>query len=161
MKKLKTYKFTATIYKTGINYAVDVPAEITSKLIAIKGYIKIKGTVNGFPFTKSLVPVKNGLYRLFVNVITLKGAKTWANETARFVIEQDDEILERDYPMPDLLTIQLKEKELLDTFNSLSNYRKKEILRYVNNIKTSETLQKNISRLIAQLEQKSKDVRVP
>lgn len=75
MMKPKLYKFNARIYKSGINFVVDVPEIITSKLNVVKGYIKVKGTVNNFPFNKSLVPVKNAAHRLFVNMATLKGQK--------------------------------------------------------------------------------------
>lgn len=161
MNKAKKYKFKAKIYKTGINYCVDVPGEITSEMIATKGYIKIKGTVNKFPFTKSLVPVKNGLYRLFVNIPTLKGANTEVGNTAEFEIEQDFKVIKKEYPIPKMLTEQLKKKELLDDFNNLTESRKKDILKYLNYIKTEETLRKNIEKLITKLENKEKNPRIP
>lgn len=152
MPKQKLYTFKALIYKTGINFAVDVPADISSALTVVKGYIRVKGTVNEFPFTKSLVPVKGGPYRLFVNMITLKGAKAKIGETAEFVIEQDTSDPEKEFPIPELLMQQLKQQHLFDVFNSLSFYRRKEILRYLANIKTTETLVKNIEKVISQLE---------
>lgn len=161
MGKNNSFRFRALIYKTGINFAVDVPARISSKLIAVKGYIRVKGTVNKFPFTKSLVPVKNGPYRLFVNMITLKGAQTSVGTTATFIIEQDAPASPNEYPMPPELAKQLKQKKLLAHFNSLTPYRKKEILRYLVQIKTAETMQRNILKLIAQLEKKVSDTRIP
>src|SRR5436190_1969601 len=95
----QTYTFKALIYKTGINFAVDVPAEISSGLKASKGYIRIKGTVNNIPFTKSLVPVKEGPYRLFINTITIKGIRKMVGEFAEFVIEQDTTDPETEFPM--------------------------------------------------------------
>ena len=52
------YSFKAKIYKVGINPCVDVPEKIYSKLIATKGYIPVKGTINQFPFQQTLCPVK-------------------------------------------------------------------------------------------------------
>lgn len=86
---IRQYRFKAEIYKTGINYCVDVPENITSEMTATKGYIKIKGSINTFLFNKSLVPVKNGPYRLFVNIQMLKGSNTTVGKTADFKIEQD------------------------------------------------------------------------
>ncbi|MCD6064783.1 MAG: hypothetical protein K0R82_2694, partial [Flavipsychrobacter sp.] len=100
MAKGKTYSFKATIYKIGINYAVDVPEKISSVLEAVRGYIKVKGTINGFVFRTTLVPVKNGPYRLFTNLVMLKGADGWIGDEVKFVIEQDVEVLEIDHPMP-------------------------------------------------------------
>jgi len=142
MKKAKRYCFKAEIYKTGINYCVDVPEFITSEMTATKGYIKIKGTVNNFLFKKSLVPVKNGLYRLFVNIPTLKGVNTAVGKTANFEIEQDFEVVKKEYPVPKMLTEQLTKRKLIEDFNNLTESRKKKILKYLSFIKTEETLQK-------------------
>ena len=161
MKQSEKYKFKAEIYKTGINYCVDVPEKITSAMTATKGYIKIKGTVNKFPFNKSLVSVKDGLYRLFVNIPTLKGANTALGKAADFEIEQDFNVVEEKYPVPKMLTEQLKERKLLDDFKNLTESRKTEILKYLNNIKTEETLQKNIGKLLTQLENQNKNPRIP
>lgn len=158
MPRQKTYIFKAPIYKTGINFAVDVPADISSGLTVVKGYIRVKGMVNSFPFTKSLVPVKEGPYRLFVNMQTLKGAKTKVGEFAEFVIEQDETDPETEFPIPELLMQQLKQRHLLDDFVALPFYRRKEILRYLANIKTIETLEKNIKRVVTQLEKQRKSI---
>lgn len=161
MKKTEKYKFKAEIYKTGINYCVDVPKKITSEMTATKGYIKIKGTVNEFPFKKSLVSVKNGLYRLFVNIPTLKGANTAVGKNANFEIEHDYNIVTKEYPVPKTLTEQLKKGKMLNDFKNLTESRKKNILKYLNSIKTEETLQKNIGKLITKLENKEKNPRIP
>jgi len=151
MPQQKTYTFNASIYKTGINFAVDVPAEVTSALAVGKGYIRIKGTVNGIPFTKSLVPVKDGPYRLFINTITIKGIRNMIGEIAEFVIEQDTTNPEQEFPLPPLLMQQLEQHHLLDDFNALPFYRRKEILRYLANIKTAETLEKTVKKVIGQM----------
>ena len=161
MKSTEQYSFKAEIYKTRINFCVDVPENITSKLKALKGYIKVKGTVNGFGFTKSLVPVKNGPYRLFINMPTLKGGKTNVGETANFIIEHDATATVKEYRMPELLKKQLRDNSLRANFDNLSQSRKKDILKYLSYIKTEETLIKNIQKLITQLEQKETNVRIP
>ena len=161
MMKPKLYKFNARIYKSGINFVVDVPEIITSKLKVVKGFIKIKGTVNGFPFHKSLVPVKNAAHRLFVNMATLKGAKTKLGDVAKFVLEEDFEDVEKQYPMPPVLETLLKEKDLETQFESLSPYRRKEILKYLNTVKAPQTLDKHIKSVIYQLENKAQSIRIP
>ncbi|MCZ4695350.1 YdeI/OmpD-associated family protein [Ancylomarina euxinus] len=161
MKKAKTYRFKAEIYKTGINYCVDVPAQVTSKMTATKGYIKIKGRVNQFLFKKSLVPIKNGLFRLFVNMPTLKGANTALGKTADFEIEQDFEMIIKEYPVPEMLTEQLTKAKLIEDFNHLTPSRRKNILKYLSFIKTEKTLQKNIEKLISQLHNNEKNPQIP
>jgi len=154
--------FEALIYKTGINWAVDVSAEITGKLKAEKGYIRIKGRINGFEFRKSLVPVKSGPYRLFVNLLMMKGGKTALGQVAEFEIEQDnDPVLRIEQRMHPVLIEYLDKHNLNAEFNNLTNSRKKDILAYLHSLKYPETLKKNIEKVIRQLKDKVQDTRIP
>ena len=126
------HHFEAKIYKTGINWAVDVPLEITSQLKTEKGYIRIKGQINDFDFIQTLVPVKNSPYRLFVNLIMMKGAKTALGEVASFAIKQNEVALVKMYAMPKMLSAMLKKENLSDDFNLLSEARRKDIIKYLN-----------------------------
>lgn len=155
------HSFKAKIYKTGINWCVDVPARISKKLVAEKGYIRIRGEINHFAFKQTLVPVRNAPYRLFVNGIMMKGGKTALGKVAAFVIEQNDEDPIKAYPMPALLKQQLDRNKLAAEFDNLIPSRKKDILRYLNQIKTEETLIKNVDKVIAQLKSRQKPVRIP
>jgi hypothetical protein len=161
MSEAKIHSFKARIYKTGINFCVDVPKKITSKLIAVKGYIKVKGEVNGFPFTKSLVPVKGGDYRLFINMITLKGGNTDVGKIAKIELELDLDTDVQEHHIPPPLATQLRQNGLKDAFDKLSQAMRRNILKYLSFIKTEETLQKNIRKVITQLEQGEKNVRIP
>lgn len=153
--------FSATIYKNGINACVDVPREVTATMIPVKGYIRVKGTINGFAFAQTLVPVKNAPYRLFVNIPMLKGGKTAIGENAAFDITQDhDYVPGKAYPMPELLQQALEKQGLLEAFYALSGARQKDILKYLDSLKTEVTVQKNIDKLIGKMQEK-KDVRIP
>lgn len=156
------FSFTATIYKNGINACVDVPGKITAAMIPVKGYIRVKGTINGFTFTQTLVPVKNAPYRLFVNIPMLKGGKTAIGENAAFDIEQDhDYVAEKAYPMPELLRQALEKHDLTERFYALSGARQKDILKYLDSLKNEATVQKNIDKLIGKMKEGKGDVRVP
>lgn len=156
---MKTFK--ATIYKTGINAAADVPQEITETMQPDKGYIRIKGTINGFGFEQTLVPVKGAPYRLFVNIPMLKGGNAAIGNAAEFSIVQDFTPKEQYYEMNATLQQRLKEEQLTEAFDALTPSRKKDILKYLFYIKTEATLHKNIDKVISQLKSNSKDVRVP
>ena len=117
MKQTVKYKFYAEIYKTGINYCVDVP--------------------------------------------TLKGANTSVGKIADFEIEQDFNVEIKEYPVPKMLMEQLRKRKLFVDFNNLSKSRKNVILKYLSFIKTEKTLQKNIEKLIIQLENKERNPRIP
>ncbi|MEO5977108.1 MAG: YdeI/OmpD-associated family protein [Chryseolinea sp.] len=155
------HQFKAKIYPTGINWAVDVPVKISEQMISIKGYIKIKGIINDFNFIQTLVPVKNSLYRLFVNKIMMDGGKTSFGKIAAFIIEQDDRAEIKAYPPSKILTSQLRMHRLNKAFNALTPSRKKDVLKYLSFIKTEAALIKNIDKLITQLKNNEKNVRVP
>ncbi|MBD8347666.1 DUF3795 domain-containing protein [Dysgonomonas sp. HGC4] len=161
MEELDKYTFDAQIYKTGINWCVDVPMEVTDQLICKKGKIDIKGEINGFSFIKTLIPVKNKPFRLFVNQAMMKGGNTALNETASFIIEQDTERVVVEYEIPNLLIVYLNKYQLMPDFENLSISKKRNILKYLSYIKTEETLLANINKLILQLQNKEKNVRIP
>jgi len=155
-------QFKARIYKIGINAVVNVPKQVTSALVATAGRIKIKGTINGFPFTTTLMPVKSRMHLLYVNMLMLKGAQTALGKIASFSIEQDtSKKLVKNYPMHSGLLKQLKVKKLFDDFQALTHARKKDILRYLNQLRGADTVKRNIGSVIFQLERKQKNVRIP
>lgn len=152
------HSFKAKIHSVGINWCVDVPRRITRQLTAEKGYIKIKGEINGFSFTKTLIPVKKSPYRLFVNQAMMKGGATALGKMATFKIEQNPDKKIKRYTRPKALTEQLTKNKLTSDFNNLTPSRKKDILKYLSYVKTNETLSKNVAKLIKQLRDKEKNV---
>lgn len=142
------HTFKSKITKAGINPCVPVPQKITSQLTATKGYIPVKGTIEGFFFQQTLCPVKGEGYRLYVNGIMLKGSHMKVGKAARFIIEQDTWERNRNVPMHPAFKKKLKEHKLLDRFLELSPPRQKEVNRYLNNLKTQEALTGNIEKII-------------
>ncbi len=151
------FSFKAIIYKKGINLCVDTPLKITDQLKPLKGYIPVTGTINNHPFIQTLVPVKDGPYRLFVNNIMLKGASVKLGDTVKFTIEQDN--VRREELFPSALKKALQETGLTAIFNELTPARKKEVLRYLNNLKTKDALDRNIEKVITQLKNKKENVK--
>ena len=161
MNLIKEYEFSAKIYKIGINWCVDVPDEIRNCLIIKKGKSDIKGNINGFAFTKTLMPVKNSEHRLFVNKAMMTGGQTALGRVAIFRIEQDYNKEIKEYLMPNLLTECLINNSLMKDFDKLTISKKRAILKYFSFIKTEETLVRNINKLLMQLKNKEKNIRVP
>jgi hypothetical protein len=155
------HSFKAKIYKVGINPCVKVPYAITESMKPVKGYIPVKGTIDNHPFRQTLVPVKDAQYRLYVNGTMLKGSNSKVGQTVAFTIQQDKTPKEKLYSMPEDLKKALKEANLTDAFEQLTSARKKDIIKYLTSLKTEETLNKNINKVIAQLKAKAKQVRVP
>jgi len=60
-----------------------------AKVFGLRGQIKVKGTINGFPFRTALFPTGQGGHILLVNKRMQKGARVAAGRSAHFEIELD------------------------------------------------------------------------
>jgi hypothetical protein len=146
-----TFKFKAKIYKVGINPCVKVPLRITKLMIPLKGYIPIQGKIKNHNFIQTLVPVKGEGYRLYVNGPMLKGSGTTLGDMVNFEIKQDVKQKNRMPLMNKMLEKELKENNLLESFEKLIPSRRKDILRYLNNLKSQDTLIRNVDKVIKAL----------
>lgn len=149
------FSFKAKIYKVGINPCVKVPRKITDTMTPEKGYIPIKGKIENHPFKQTLVPVKGEPYRLFVNGPMLKGAQVTLGQTVSFSIEQNFASRNREFPLLAVFKAELDKQNVLAAFKALTPSRQKEILKYLNSLKTDESRMRNINRVIAQLKDKN------
>jgi hypothetical protein len=154
------YEFEAEIYRAGINACVDVPERITSALERDRGFIHVAGRMGGASFSKSLVPVKGGPYRLYVDEKMLKAAGARAAARSVFAIRQGSR-REKPYEMPGFVREALAQRALLERFEALSEARRREALRYLAALRSPEARDRNLEKLIRQLEDGLRDVRVP
>lgn len=155
------HKFSAKIYKVGINPCVKVPYAITEKMKPEKGYIPIRGTIEKHKFTQTLVPVKDSNYRLYVNGPMLEGANLKVGDVATFVIEQSTQKKQDQYPMNNELKKQLAAHGLKVRFDALTDARKREILKYLTFLKPGgEALEKNVRKVVLMLKE-GKTPRIP
>lgn len=130
----------------GINPCVDVPAKISSKLNARRGYIPITGKINGHAYQQNLVPVKDGPYRLYVNRPMLKGGNADVGDRAQFEIEQDNSAPKK-LVMPAFMKTRLEKFNLLPEFKKLIPSRQKEIIKYMSSLKTEDARNRNMDKI--------------
>ena len=155
------FMFKAKIYKVGINPCVKVPHRITKTMNPEKGYIPIKGKIENHSFKQTLVPVKGEPYRLFVNGPMLKGANVTLGQTVRFSIEQNFSSRKREFPMVKEFKAALNKHNLFALFKKLTPSRQKEVLKYLNYLKSEEALQRNIKKAIDQLKKRNNKISIP
>lgn len=143
---MKSERFSATIYKTGINYAVDVPHDI-SMAFGKRGNIPVSGSVNGLPLRATLVPLGEGRHRLFLNGETRKALGAGEGDTVEISVAIDK--VPRTMPVPPMFQEALdKDPEAKAAWEKLPPSRKKEILAYLNNLKNPDSLKRNIEKAI-------------
>lgn len=142
--------FPAKIFKIGINPYVLVPAAVLKALFKEagkdKGHIPIKGTINGHAFTQTLVKY-SGKWRLYLNTPMRKGSSSEVGDMVNMEIEFDPS--NRTEQMhPKLFSALQKNKKANSIFLQLPPSHKKEICRYINHLKTDESIEKNITKAI-------------
>ncbi len=145
--------FTAKILIIGINPYVGIPEEVLSGLFLqagkSKGPIPVRGTLNGEGFKQTLVKYR-GAWRLYLNTPMRQNAGIDVGDNAVVEIEFDPE--PRIVPMhPKLARALSRNKEAKAAFEKLTPSRQKEILRYLNSMKTDESLVRNIEKVIQHL----------
>jgi Bacteriocin-protection, YdeI or OmpD-Associated/Domain of unknown function (DUF1905) len=147
--------FSAIIYKIGINPVVDPPDDVLHILFEqagrSKGPIPVRGTLNGVEFPQTLVKY-GGVSRLYINRPMLKSSGLSVGDKADVEISFDS--LPRDTPIPPKFAAALECDQLArSAFETLTPSRRKEILKYMGFLKTAESLERNIAKVIKQLSQ--------
>lgn len=122
----------------------------------VKGYIPVKGMINGHWFHQTLCPIKDGPYRLYVNGGMMKGGEVELGEKAKFEIEYDDRPPKDAIAMPVILEKRLKKEKLLNAFNSLTPSGQKEVFKYLNLLKSEEAKERNIEKVVVGLKYKQR-----
>lgn len=150
--------FVAEIRIIGVNPFVFLPASVLKGLFAQagkeKGPVPVRGTVDAHAFTQTLVKF-SGHSRLYVNGPMLKAVKKSVGDTVRIRIAFDPR--DRSLPMPAALEAALQQHgKAAVKFASLPPSRRKEIMRYIGNLKGEAAIAKNVARAIAFLEERER-----
>jgi uncharacterized protein YdeI (YjbR/CyaY-like superfamily) len=99
--------------------------------------LRVRGEINGFTFRTSLFPDARGGFYLLVNRAMQQGAEVGLGETADFRLEPDLE--PREAELPDELAVLLdQEPGLRDWYANLTEYMRREIGKWVMDVKSDE-----------------------
>lgn len=150
---MKNTNFTATLEIIGINPFVFIPEEVLEGVFEASGKnkspIPVKGTVNGKEFQQNLMKYL-GEWRLYVNLIMLKNSPKRIGETIEVVLEYDNS--DRSISIHPQLEEAIKGSVLATSnFQKLIPSRRNELIRYINNLKTEVSIQRNIEKIIRHL----------
>ncbi|TMI87456.1 MAG: DUF1905 domain-containing protein [Bacteroidetes bacterium] len=145
--------FSAKIYIIGINPYVLLPSallkHIFQKAGKDKGAIPVQLKIGDKEFIQNLVRY-SGKWRLYLNGPMRKVAGKDVGDTIEVQIDFDPR--PRVTPIHPKLKKAFKENSIAKkAFEKLSPSRQKEILRYINSLKSEESVDKNIKRAIAHL----------
>jgi Uncharacterized protein conserved in bacteria len=142
--------FSAKIQIIGVNPYVLLPSAILKYIFQKagkdKGAIPVKLKIGGEDFIQNLVKY-SGKWRLYLNGPMRKAAGKDVGDKIEVKIDFDAK--PRTTPMhPKLKNAFEENKKAKKIFDKLSPSRQKEILRYINNLKSAEIINRNIQRVI-------------
>ncbi len=150
-------KFTDVIKIIGVNPYVRLPEkdlkQIQKDAGRDKGPIPVRGKLNGQPFIQTLVKYA-GAWRLYLNTPMREATKTKVGDSVAVELEFDNK--PRLVPMPVQLAAAFdKNKKAKDAFYKLPPSRQKEINRYLDNLKSEKTIERNIDKILNYLSGKN------
>jgi hypothetical protein len=148
-RALKTIRFTAEVEKMPGRFAwtyVEFPHDV-QKLFGKKGVVRVKGTMNGVPIDRALMPRKSGYHMIVLSAELRKKANVEIGEKAVFEIWLNDR--------PDELELSEELKETLAFFpefaqawEKLTPGMKRGMCYWVGSAKTEATRAKRVAELL-------------
>jgi hypothetical protein len=150
VETIKMKVINAEIEIIGVNPYILLPDDILGDIFKQagkdKGPIQIKGIINDKPYTQTLVKFK-GIWRLYINLKMLKNSPKRIGEIIKITAEFDP--AERIIPQhPKLIKALIENQEAKNIFDKLRPSLKLEIVRYIANLKTEESVDKNITKAV-------------
>jgi hypothetical protein len=141
-------RFRATVRRQGVNPYVDVPPAVSRAFadFARGGRIVVTGTLNGADVRASLVPVGRGRHRLFVNGGMRASSGVSVGDVATFDLRATHPSVVR--PPSDVAKALRSRPDARRAFEALSPSHRRELLRYIDEAKTTSTRERRIARTI-------------
>lgn len=146
--------FQAVLEKSANNLGwtiIRVPVDV-AKVWGVRGQLRVKGEINGFPFQTSLFPTGKGDHTLLVNKKMQRGGNVRVGLKATFRLEPD--LAKRTVTPPKEWLQALDEsKRLRKYYESLSYSRQYEIARNIAECKQAATRRRRAQQLAEHLMQ--------
>ena len=141
----KKLRFKAKIEgkEAGVVAAVTPPVDVPA-YFGTRGRVPIRGTINGFAFRSSLMPM-DGCHMMPVNMALRKGAGAEPGDIVDVVMERDGE--ERTVEAPPELAKELaKSRKALERWETMAFTHKKEIANSISGAKQEETKKRRLAK---------------
>ena len=143
----KEFRFRLKIHgkEAGVVAAIMPPIDV-NETFGTRGRVPVRGTINGFPFRSSLMPM-GGCHMMPVNRTLCGGARVEPGDIVDVVMERD--VDERTVPAPPALQKELaKNKKAQERWEKLSFTRKKEMANLISGAKQEETKQRRLAKVM-------------
>ncbi len=111
-----------------------------------KGPVPVRGTINGKSYQQTLVKF-SGEWRLYVNMKMLDDSPRRIGEVIEVTVSFDPSDREIE-PHPKLLAMLDANPAAREVFDDMAPSRRKEIARYIDGLKTEESVDRNVQRAL-------------
>jgi hypothetical protein len=151
----KGLRFQAKIQgrEAGVVAAIAPPVDVI-EYFGTRARVPIRGTINGFPFRSSLMPM-GGSHMMPVNKTLCQGAGVKPGDIVDVVMERDAE--ERSVEAPPELKKELaKSKAAQKRWDELAFTHKKEMANSISGAKQDETRKRRLAKVMAVLKTNAK-----
>lgn len=140
-------QFTAKIEgkEAGVVATITPPVDVP-EFFGTHARVPIRGTINGFPFRSSLMPM-SGCHMMPVNKTLRDGAGVKPGDTVEVVMERDEVARTVEAPLP-LKKELAGNRKALEKWETLSFTHKKEMAISIRDAKREETRNRRLARIM-------------
>jgi len=139
--------------EAGVVAAITPPVDVP-EFFGTRARVPIRGTINGYPFRSSLMPMGR-CHMMPVNKVLCEGAGVRPGDTVDVVMERDEE--ERTVEAPAMLKKAMaKNKAAQANWEKLSFTHKKEMALAIGGAKQEETRTRRLAKVMGVLESGAK-----
>jgi len=143
----KKLRFQARIEgkEAGVVAAITPPIDVT-EMFGTRGRVPVRGTINGFPFRSSLMPM-GGCHMMPVNKTLRQSAGAGPGDVVNVVMERDVEA--RTVEAPAELKKELaRNRKALERWEGMSFTHKKEMAILIREAKQEETRKRRLAKVM-------------
>jgi hypothetical protein len=131
--------------EAGVVSAITPPIDV-QETFGTRGRVPVKGTINGFPFRSSLMPM-GGCHMMPVNKALCDSSGTKSGDIVAVVMERDEE--ERSVDAPAELERELKKsRKARERWEKLAFTHKKEMALAISGAKQEETRKRRLAKVM-------------
>ena len=148
MVSARAKRFHATVYRQGPNPYVDVPERVSRAfaLYSRAGRISVEGRLNDASIRATLIPAGQGRHRLYVNGGMRSAAGIGVGDAVSFELRATHPETVR--PPADIERFLRSINGAKAAFDALSPSHRQELLRYIDDARTSQTRQRRIQKTV-------------
>jgi len=148
--------FSGRIYKVGLIRYVDVPPDVSRALGAGRTHVPVEGEVEGTPVRTTLVSRGKGCYRLAIHGDTRQRLKVDAGAVVEVALCRDEASREPVLPPAMMLALRDAPKAQAE-FRRMTTALRRQIVRYVTQVKQQATLERRVAGLMRNLEKRARE----